>query len=178
MKLLLCLILLSVIGCTSPADKMKKVYNDREEILSIFNNVSVFRKRLGGDIFLFTYNNGKQNQYVFTTNQGQYFLFRDSILFNPDVVLMINKEQQDSISYKKQLTEKVSFYIKKMDSLNISDVSSEFFNQGINLKIYMKSKSVLLYVSDLKNITNPQWLNYLKSMKKVDDHWYYAKQDQ
>lgn len=177
MKLFLCLILLSVIGCTSPAHGIKKVYNDREEILSIFNNVSVFRDIRTGYIFLYTYNNDKQNHYVFTTKQNQIFFFRDSIIFNPDVVLRINKEQEDSIIYKKQLTEKVEVYIKEMDGLNISEISSEFFNQGINLKIYMKSKGVLVYVSDIKKITNLEWVNYLKPMKKIDEHWYYTENE-
>jgi hypothetical protein len=172
------LISLSFIGCTSSPDEIKKVYNDREEILSIFNNVSVFTKRLGGNIFLYTYNGGKQNQYVFTTNQNRYFLFRDSILFNPDVVLRINKDQKDSINYKKQLGEKVRFYIKKMDSLNISDISSEFFSHGIDFKIHMKTTGVLVYVPDIKKVDNPQWVNYIKSMRKFDENWYYSNEDE
>jgi hypothetical protein len=144
----LCLMFLSITGCTSSGNEIKKVYTDKEEILSIFNNVSVFRKRLRGHIFLYTYNGGKQNQYVFTTNQNRYFLLRDSISFTPDVVLTIDRDQENSINYKKQLGEKASFYIKKMDSLNIGDISSEFFSYGIDFKIYMKTKGVLIHVPD------------------------------
>ncbi|HET9056156.1 MAG TPA: hypothetical protein VFN30_04835 [Chitinophagaceae bacterium] len=168
-------IALSGLSCRSYINEMKQAYNKRQEILQVFKNVSVFRDQRNNYIFLHTYNNSKQNQYIFSANQNEYSFERDSILFSPDGILNIVSEGDPS--YKKQLNERIKFYLKKMDSLNISDVSSDFISQGITLKIYMKSKAILLYVVDPKNVINQEWVNYLKSMKKFDDNWYYSGQD-
>jgi hypothetical protein len=155
---------------------MKQVYEDRKEILQMFNNVSVFRDERTQTAFLYTYNNGKKNEYFFDLKDNHCSFFRDSVLFNPDSVLLIDKERNPS--YRKQIAVKAEFYLKKMDSLGIKEISSEFIPQGITLKIYMKSKAVLVYVANPNAVKNQEWINYLGSMKKFDDHWYYAKQDQ
>ncbi len=178
MKYLLILISVSILGCNFHSDKeMNAVYKNREEILSVFRNVSVFRKRMGGYIFLYSCKNGKKNEYVFDRKQEKYFLVRDTLLFSPDDILNIASEP-DKLDYKQQLNRKLEFYLRKMDSLSISDVSSDFIQQGVTLKVYMKSKAVLVYVADSNSVTNPEWINYLKSMKKIDDHWYYTNQGQ
>ena len=178
MKYLLILGFISILGCNFHSDKeMSEVYKDREKILSVFINVSVFRKRLGDYIYLYSYKNGKRNEYVFSKNQGKYFLVRDTLLFSPDVILSVTSEP-DNPDYKLQLNRKLEFYLKEMDSLGISDVSSDFTEQGVILKVYMKSNAMFVYVADSNSITNPEWINYLRSMKKIDDHWYYIKQDQ
>jgi len=175
MRWLFFIIVLSFLSCRSYVNEMKQVYNERQEILQVFKNVSVFREPRNSYVFLHTYNNNIQNQYIFSKNQNEYSFERDSILFSPDEVLNITSEHNPS--YKQQLNERVKFYLKMMDSLNISDVSSDFTPQGITLKIYMKSKAILLYVADPKNVTNKEWVNYLTSMEKFDDHWYYSQQD-
>lgn len=177
MRLILFLIVLSCIGCNNDVKEMKQVYDDKQEILQLFRNVSVFRETRGNYMFLYTYKNGKQNQYIFSKNQNEYSFERDNILFLPDEVISIPGEKNNS-EYKKQLIEKLKFYLSKMDSLNISDINSDFIPQGITLKFHMKSKAVLVYVDNPSSVTNPEWVNYLKSMKKFDDHWYYSKQDQ
>lgn len=178
MNLLLILISVSIVGCNlHPDEGMKEVSKRREEILSVFRNVSVFRKRTGDYIFLHSYKDGKKNEYVFGKDQGKYSLFRDTLLFSPDKVLNIASDRGNP-DYKQQLNQKLVFYLGKMDSLSISDVSSDFIPQGITLKVYMKSKAVLVYAANPNSVTNPEWVNYLKSMKKIDDHWYYSKQDQ
>jgi len=176
MKLLLLLVIIIIIGCMSPFDKnIKSIYENREEIISTFKNVSVFRKGTENKVFLYTYKDDLKNEYVFTMNQKKYSLFRDTLLFSPDLILGVN--EQDMALYRKQLTDKLEFYLREMDSLKISDIDSEFFMQGIDLKIYMKSNAVVVYVADPQSITNPEWANYLKSMKKFDENWYYAMKD-
>lgn len=177
MKVILLLISISIIACTSYKHDINRVYEDKEKVLSVFSNVSVFRDERNKYAFLNTHSNGKQNQYIFSKSQNEYSFERDKVLFNPDKVVNITNKQEFQV-YKQQLNEKLKFYLKTMDSLNISDVSSEFIQQGITLKVYMKSKAILVYVADPSSVTNSEWINYLKSMKRFDDHWYYAKQDQ
>lgn len=175
MKLLWSLILMSIIGCTaSPDMNIKNVYEKRAEIVSTFTKESVFRKRMGDYIFLHTYNGDKRNEYVFSMKADTVFLLRDSLLFSPDSILGINQNGQDSSVYKEQLIDRLRLYLKKMDSLKISDISSEFFKQGIDLKIYMESKGVLAYVSDSRNVVNDEWVKYLNSMQKLGENWYYT----
>lgn len=173
MKLLWLIILTSIIGCTaSPDMSMENIYERRAEIVSTFNKVSVFRKRMGDYIFLHTYNGDKRNEYVFSMKTDTFFLLRDSILFNPDSILGVSQNEQDSSVYKEQLIGRLRLYLQKMDSLKISDISSEFLKQGIDLKIYMKPKGVLVYVSDSRKVVNDEWKKYIKSMQKLDENWY------
>ena len=175
---LLTFLAIGIIGCTATSNKdIKNVYGNREEVLSIFKNVSVFRKGTGNKILLYTYEKDKENEYVFIKGKEKYSLYKDKILFSPDQILGIYRNEQDEALYRKQLTDKLEFYLRKMDSLKISDISSEFFKQRIDLKIYMKSNAIVVYVSDVKNVINPEWVNYLNRMKKLDENWYYAKED-
>ena len=104
-------------------------------------------------------------------------MYRDRLLFSPDRILDVNRNEQDETTYRERLISKLEFFLKKMDSLKISDIDSEFSAQGIDFKIYMKSSAVLIYVADGKRVRNPEWINYLKSMKRIDENWYYAMID-
>lgn len=126
-------------------------------------------------MFLHTYDGDKKNDYVFTLDQGRnYSLFRDKTLFIPDTLLKINKNELSRSIYKKQLFDKIDFYCKKMDSLHISDIDSEFSPQGIDLKIYLKSRGIVVFVLNQEKMVNSEWQQYIKSMKKFDDHWHYS----
>lgn len=175
MRVLLFLITLCVIGCTNYENELRQVYNDRQGILQMFRKISVFRDSKTQTAFLYTYDGNRKNEYIFDLKEGGYVFFRDSILFEPDTILNINRHQNPSYEYK--LTHKLEFYLHKMDSLNIKEITSEFASQGITLKVYMKSKAILVYIDNPNSITNPEWTNYLKSMNKFDDHWYYTKED-
>ena len=175
MKLRLLLLSLVFAGCaSSPNTDIETAYGHREDVLTTFKGISIFRKRTGNSVFLHTYKEGLKNEYVFTVNQGEYILLRDSLSFSPDFILGVNKSEQDSIAYRKQLTDKLEFYLRKMDVLKISDISGEFSKQGIDLKIYMNPQGVLVYVSDSKKVVNPEWSKYINSMQKLDENWYYT----
>lgn len=172
------MIVMSIIGCTSSSDRnIKSIYKKKTEILSIFSKVSVFRTDTRNNVFLHTYNKGLKNVYVFTKSQNKYSLFRDSLSITPDSILNINRGEIDRFSYKSQLIDKLEFYLKEMDSLNINDVTSEFSKQGIDLKIYVKPQGVLLYVSDGKKVLNEEWSKYIKPMKQLDDYWFYTTKE-
>ena len=145
--------------------------------MTVFSHISLFRKNTGSNIFLYTYKSGKQNEYVFRSTERGINLFREKILFNPDIILEVTKNEQDTAAYQKQLANTLNFYLSKMNVFKISDVSSEFYRQGIDLKIYMKNKSIVLYVSNRNNVYNLQWNNYIASMNKLDENWYYSMED-
>jgi hypothetical protein len=131
------------------------VYEDRKKILSVFEHVSVFRTGTLNNIFLYTYKDSLKNEYVFERRHERMFFFRDSLKFSPDVVLNTDKDKYSNGSL---------YGLELIDKLQ-------------DLKIYMKSGYIVLYVSDLNRVTNKEWGNYVKSMKKLDANWYYSMTD-
>src|SRR5688500_6521761 len=100
MKLLMLLVSISTIGCMSFSEKnIKEAYENRGTILSTFSNISVFKKGKTNNVFLYTYKGSKRNEYVFTNNQGEHSLYRDKLLFNPDLVLKVDKNKQNGMLY-------------------------------------------------------------------------------
>jgi len=172
------LLICVISSCKDPAaTEIRNIYDNRQNIAAIFSQKSVFRKNTGNNVFLYTYKSGMRNEYVFTLNAGDAMFFREKVLFNPDSVLGLIKNEKDKGAYQKQLADALKFYLSKMDVFNISDVSSEFYKQGIDLKIYMKNKSVILYISNRNNVNNVQWDNYIATMNKLDQNWYYSMID-
>jgi hypothetical protein len=45
------------------------------------------------------------------------------------------------------------------------------------MKIYFGDYKALLYVADITGIKNERWKNYVTSGKKLDDNWYYVKEE-
>lgn len=164
-------------GCNASDDsKARAICNNQDEIYSIFKEVSIFRTNTNGNIFLYTTNGKEKNEYIFTRNHGRYKLYRDNMAFQPDSIIGINKDSINS-RYLLCLDEKVSFYLRKMDSLGISDISSDFIKQGIDLKIYLKGQGVLVYVSDERKVINPEWKKYLNSLEHMNGRCYYSAKE-
>jgi len=166
-----------ILGCTSNVGRIKGVYNSRKDILFLFLNKSIFRDRDGHTIFVYTYNtNNQRNQYVFDRRDGELFLFRDSISFAPDSILMIENNRENK-NYVPQLKELVKSLLSKMDSLHITDVSSDFIKKGVSLKIYLKGEGVIVYAPNMEDVKGVEWRKYIESMKKLDDFWYYSVEE-
>lgn len=63
--------------------------------------------------------------------------------------------------------------LKRMDTLNIREVSSDLSHLGVNLKIHLKKGGVVFFVKDVSAVTNPVWQNYIKESKMIGESWYY-----
>lgn len=125
--------------------------------------------KIGKQVIVYSYNKeGEKNQYVINKND-HYKLIRSKITFSPDPVMNL---QQESTQQLKTI-DKIVPLIKKMDSLDIAAISSDFKDLGIDFKIYLHGKGVLLYVSNLRNVSNEEWIKYILSLQKLDEHWYY-----
>lgn len=154
-------------GCSSRNQQIQLIYNERHEVLKIFNNISIFKAGRSKSIYLYSYDlNGNRNEYFFEYDSILH-LFRNEIRFRPDLNLDIQVGEND------KLIRRLKYYLLKMNSLNIREISSDFKPLGISIKIYGKDGFVMIYSESPAKITNPQWLDYLNKLKKIDDHWFY-----
>ena len=165
-------LILCINSCSPSMNEIKNVYEKRSVLLNAFLSKSVMRSRGQNYIIFYTHKGGKTNQYFFEDSTNQYSFMRDSIEYNPDIIGLKNKSGTEL--YKQELISYVKPLVKEMDALGIRDIKGDLYSLGIDLKIYMKSKGVILYVSDRKKITSSQWQSYVGSMKKFDENWYYT----
>jgi hypothetical protein len=154
---------------------VQKVYNNRSEIIDLFISKSVVRSRGQNVISFCTYNGSKTNKYFFETDSNQYRFTNDSVEYVPDLLRL--KSERGSELYKKELEAHIKALLNKMDDLYIRDITSDWSGVGIDLKIYMKSNGVMLYVSELQKVDAPRFKEYVNSMKNFDKNWYYSMKD-
>jgi hypothetical protein len=165
-------LILCINGCSPSMNEIRAVYEKRTVLLDAFLSKSVFRSREQNYILFYSHKGEKTNQYFFKDSANQYHFIRDSIEYTPDISSF--KNERGSEAFKQELISYIIPLLKKMDSLGIRDVKGDLYSLGIDLKIYMKSKGVILYVSDRKNITSSQWQTYVRSMQRIDENWYYT----
>ena len=132
------------------------------------------RSRGQNIILFYTHNEKKTNKYFIEINNNQYQFIKDSIEYMPDV-LQFRHQREDEL-YKRELISYVKMLVSKMDEFNIRDVKGDLADVGIGLKIYPKgSDEVMLYVPNLNSVSSTYWKEYITSMNKLDNNWYYAK---
>lgn len=175
MKYLLFYITLSAYSCSPNTDGIQKVYNDRNTLINLFTSKSVMRSRGQNVILFYTHKGDKTNKYHYEIDNNQYRFTNDSIEYVPDLLQL--KDERGSTLYKQELISQVKILLNKMDELNIRDVSSDMAGAGIDLKIYMKSKGVILYVPNPQEVPSPRFKDYINSMEKLDNNWYYTMKE-
>lgn len=143
-----------------------KVFENRSVFIEEFNNVSVIRSRGKNTIILYLYSGMNKNQFFFDVDKGQLTLTQTSKKNN-------EKLFKENELFEKQIMLLAERKVKLMDKYNIRDVSREFQNQGISIKVYFNSLESLLYIKDIANVKNIEWLRHLKKIKKLDEHWFY-----
>jgi hypothetical protein len=167
--------MLIVTSCSSDIKEMQKVYDNKTEVMQLFISKTLLRGRQGEKIYFYTYLSGKTNKYVFGGDNNHYFFENDSIEYNLDI-LQFKSHKEDTL-YKYELELSLNNILGEMDKLAISDFRSDWSPLGIDLKIYMKSNGIILYVSDPQKIKVQRFKDYVNSMKKFDEHWYYSRKD-
>jgi hypothetical protein len=156
-----------VFGCSYTNKYAKRVFKDRVFIAKEFLNYSIIRSRSKNTVILDIYKSKLKNRFFFQKGkENEYVASKDSIEYDKE-------HFNDKTVYGKELISFLKKKIQIMDDYDIRDVSCEFRNQGIDMKIYFNSLDVLLYVSDSKAIKNEEWMKYLKGLKKLNENWYY-----
>lgn len=167
------LLLLNACNQSGLSRDAKNVYDNKDEIIREFTNISVWRR--GDSAFsLHIFNDGKVNRYSFRGDNGLK-LQGDTVQFQ------LNKIERfknvDTLGQKNVVRELLAELLNKMNSINVRDVNSDFMHAGINLKIYLWQGGAVFFVRDLSTVTNPQWKNYIKESKMIDENWYYNKKE-
>lgn len=150
---------------------------ERNEIIKKFCNRTIYRR--GKTITLMVYKNKLKNSFYFQHRKknGQKFileLISDSLEFKPALSFEpVNSNEFDESNVKNLIEAYAHDLVSKMDFFEIKDFTSEFISFGIDLELYFKDNSRLIYVSNLEKISNSQWKSYINDGKKIDEHWYY-----
>lgn len=166
-------IIFFVMACNQEdfGDDVKKVYDNRDELVSEFANTDILRR--GDSAFLFhVYNAGKANRYLFKRNGGLK-LQGDTIQFSLSDIEKFSSV--DTLQQNKIIIGLFKGLLDKMNSLDIREVSSNRSSVGIDLQFFLKNGGVVFLVKDLSSVANPVWQTYINESKKINEHWYYHK---
>jgi|GEM_PF-5465231 len=161
----------ALLSCNNK-EPVKKIYKEKDTIVTTFMNKSIIKSRGENYIFFKTHQKEKTNQYIFNVEGDRFIFSRDSIQYTPDILNLQGKV--GDISYKADLENHLNSLVKEMERLGIRDVSSESASAGLDLKFFLKKKGVIIFVSNPEKVSGPRFKDYINSMQKLDDNWYYT----
>jgi response regulator RpfG family c-di-GMP phosphodiesterase len=173
----LVLITVILLSCNSDKKIVDKLYKQRVYLLKEFKDKSVISR---SEIFyqLSYYKGQSANTFYFEKKDNVLVFTNDTIQYPiHEIVAFVSVNIADSLNYRKALSSELSRLLKVMDNFNISHVSAEERYAGIDMKLYFGDYKALLYVSNVAGIKNERWKNYVSSGKKLDDNWYYVKEE-
>ena len=154
------------------------LYEQRGYLLQEFKNKSIIRSRGKNIIMLSYYQNGNVNQFFFKKEKQDFFLSRDTLQYPVNQISSLSGvDMSDSSKYKEAMCKEISILLRKMDTLQIRDISAEFLSVGIDMKIYFGENGALLYISNPDLIKNKRWKDYVTNATRYDSNWYYAKDE-
>ena len=63
-----------------------------------------------------------------------------------------------------------------LNKYHLDGYSSDFSDNGIKLKFYLKNGGALLYIPDMKRIKESNYKMYIKKSVFLEKNWYYTKE--
>lgn len=164
-------------SCNNDKRTADNLYKKREYLLKEFKDKSIISR---GEIFCqLSYHKGQSvNIFYFEKKEGNLVFTNDTIQYPiNEIAAFTSIEIADSSSYKKAVSNELSRLLKVMKDFKISHVSAEDRYAGVDMKIYFGDYKALLYVSNIAEVKNERWKNYVTSGTKLDDNWYYVKEE-
>jgi hypothetical protein len=164
-------------SCNNDKRTADNLYKEREYLLKEFKDKSVISR---GEIFyqLSYYKGQSVNKFYFEKKNGVLLFTNDTIQYPVnEIAAFTSVNIADSLNYRKALSIELNRLLKVMHGFKINHVSAEERYAGIDMKIYFGDYKALLYVTDVAGIKNERWKNYVTSGKKLDDNWYYVKEE-
>lgn len=164
-------------SCNNDKRTAENLYKEREYLLKEFKDKSVISR--GGIFYQLSYYKGQSANKFYFEKKNSVLLFTNDTIQYPvnEIAAFTSVNAADSLNYRKALSSELSRLLKVMDDFKINHVSAEERYAGIDMKIYFGDYKALLYVSDVAGIKNERWKNYVTSGKKLDDNWYYVKEE-
>lgn len=163
--------------CNNDKRTADNLYKEREYLLKEFKDISVISR--GENFYQLSYYKGQSvNTFYFEKRDDSLMLTNDTIqyLIN-EIAAFTSVNIADSLNYRKALSHELNRLLKVMTDFGIKNVSANFASAGVDMKIYFGDYKALLYVTDVAGIKNERWKNYVTSGKKLDDNWYYVKDE-
>lgn len=164
-------------SCNSDEKIANKLYKQREYLLKEFNDKSIISR---SEIFYqLSYYKGQSVNTFYFEKKDDVLVFTNDTIQYPinEIVAFASVNIADSTNYRKALSSELSRLLNVMYDFKISHVSAEDRYGGIDMKIYFGDYKALLYVTDVTGIKNERWKNYVTSGKKLDNNWYYVKEE-
>ncbi len=118
------------------------------------------------------------DKFYFEKKDGVLSFTNDTIQYPVnEIAAFISANIADSLNYRKALSNELSRLLKVMNDFKINHVSAEERYAGIDMKLYFGDYKALLYVNNVAGIKNERWKNYVLLGKRLDDNWYYVKDE-
>lgn len=159
-------------ACNFVSNNKTKLPFDEKVIIANFSNTTILNR--GNEHYLYKH-------YTLSDNEESIVFRRDSI--NNDLFYLY------SVNYAQKNNNNDSFYddnihidtAKKVNEFiylnsimikyGIKHVSCEKMDMGISIEIYFED-SKMIYIRNIVDVTNLEWLKYLNGITKINDHWY------
>jgi hypothetical protein len=165
------------VACNNDRRVANKLYDRRNYLLQEFRDKSIIGR---GEVFyqLSYYSRQSVNTFYFV-KKGEDLVFTNDTLQYPvkNIPAFATINEADSLVYRSIVSKELKRLLKVMDDLKISHVSAEERYAGIDMKLYFGDYKALLYIKNVSNIQNERWKSYVLAGQKLDDYWYYVKEE-
>jgi len=164
-------------SCNSDKRIAAKLYKEREYLLKEFKDKSIIER--GETFYQLSYYKGKSVNTFYFEKKDSVLIFTNDTIQYPinEIEIFTSIDIADGLIYRKVLISELSRMLKVMGDFKISHVSAEDRLAGVDMKIYFGDYKALLYIKEIKAVKNERWKNYIKSSEKLDEKWYYVKDE-
>jgi hypothetical protein len=166
-----------IYSCSNDQRIVDRLYKERAYLLKEFKDKTVINR--GGKLYQLSYYKGQSaNTFYFAKKNGILAFTNDTIQYPINEIAAFESVNiADSSNCRKALNSELYRLLKVMDDYKISHVSAEERYAHVDMKIYFGDYKALLYVSNVSEIKNERWKNYVTSGKRLDNKWYYVKEE-
>jgi hypothetical protein len=165
-------------SCTSGDEKIvRNLYKEREYLVKMFKDKSVLSR--GKVFYQLSYYKGQSvNTFSFQKKDDVWGLIDDSLQYPiNEIAAFSTVNTADRPGYVKTVRDEFNRLLNIMGELKVDAVSAENAPLGIDMKIYFGDYKALLYIEDINMVKNEEWKKYIRSGGKLDDNWYYVKDE-
>lgn len=167
-KVIYFILLFSLVSCVNTNKKnAKKIYQNRIEVLEVFENISISKRN--NFISLSLYNGNKVNDYLFEESGNK----KEIKLVSANESYSLAELHKTYLLKEEGLEEYLKFYLIKKDQYDIQNITKEFMDYGISLKLYLKD--VMIFYVPNKEFLKDNWLKLINRSNKLDDYWYWIE---
>ena len=167
-------IFLVLMIATSCESNIKRIIKHQDEIIELSRNKVISNSHYRDYYHLTTYTNDNKmrNEYFFRKQEKEekifYTLFRDSIQFNPDTIINIDKEQDN---YQENICNYYQRVTQILESYGMSSLAGDRYKNSPIATIYLFKGGILIYHPSGNVIGNKDY----EYFKKVGDDWFLLK---